>query len=207
MPHDWDSPEYVRQWIADGDKADAQRADQIKLLASLIQCRSQECIHVLDLGAGYGIVTREILTAYPNATVVCLDRSAEMLKHGKERLADNLSQLDFVQANFDTSDWLTPLQENQCFDAVLSSRAIHHVVDERKQRLYEEVFHLLKPGGCFANHDLVRHPDEPVRDSGNPLGTLEDQIRWLSEIGFVNVQCFWRDGGRAVFGGYKPASA
>ena len=203
MPHEWDSPEYVRQWIEDGDKTDPGRAEQITALVGLIRCSAEEPIKVLDLGAGYGIVTREILTAYPNAQVVCVDGSSEMLKHGKTRLADWEDQLCFIVANFESPDWLTTLPVDRQFDAVVSSRAIHHTVDERKQTLYAEIFQLLKPGGCFANHDLVRKPDDPIRDSHDPFGTVEDQVAWLKNIGFVDVECFWQTEGRALFGGYK----
>ena len=203
MPHEWDSPKYVHQWVEDGDKTDPQRAEQITALVGLIRRSPEEPIEVLDLGAGYGIVTREILTAYPNAQVVCLDGSEEMLKHGEARLADWRDQLSFVVSNFDSPNWLATLPDNRQFDAVLSSRAIHHTVDDRKQALYEEIFQLLKPGGCFANHDLVRKPDESVRDSDNPFGTVEDQVAWLGNIGFVDGECFWQTEGRALFGGYK----
>ena len=204
MPHEWDSPEYVRQWIEDGDKTDPERAEQITALVGLIRCSAEEPIEVLDLGAGYGIVTREILTAYPNAQVVCLDGSGEMLKYGKARLKEWQNQLSSIVANFDSPNWLATLPTDREFDAVVSSRAIHHVVDERKQALYAEIFQLLKPGGCFANHDLVRKPDDPIRDSHDPFGTVEDQVVWLRNTGFVDVECFWQTEGRALFGGYKP---
>lgn len=203
MPHEWDSPEYVRQWVEDGDRTDPQRAAQITALVDLIRRSSEESIDVLDLGAGYGIVTREVLTAYPNAQVVCLDGSAEMLKYGKMRLTDWEDQLCFVVSDFGSLSWLKTLPTDQQFDAVVSSRAIHHVVDERKRALYAEIFQLLKPSGCFVNHDLVRRPSEPVRDSHDPFGTVEEQIVWLKDVGFVDVDCFWQTEGRALFGGYK----
>ena len=205
MPHEWDSSEYVRRWIEDGDKADPERAEQITALVGLIRRSTEESIEVLDLGAGYGIVTREVLTAYPNAQVVCLDGSEEMLKHGEARLADWGDQLCFhVWRTLILRIGWQPYQRIDSIDAVVSSRAIHHTVDDRKQVLYAEIFQLLKPGGCFANHDLVRKPGDSVRDSDNPFGTVEDQIVWLENIGFVDVECFWQTEGRALFGGYKP---
>jgi len=33
--------------------------------------------------------------------------------------------------------------------------------------------------------------------------SLLDQLNWLTEIGFSNVDCFWQRAGHAVFGGYK----
>ena len=32
---------------------------------------------------------------------------------------------------------------------------------------------------------------------------LNDQLRWLSEVGFSMVDCYWMRAGHAIFGGYK----
>jgi SAM-dependent methyltransferase len=49
--------------------------------------------------------------------------------------------------------------------------------------------------------NLFDHPD-PV-DIPSPL---PDQLRWLSEIGYVGVDAWWVRAGHAVYGGYKPSS-
>jgi hypothetical protein len=56
--------------------------------------------------------------------------------------------------------------------------------------LYENAYPLVKSDGCFLNFDRHRPP-------------IEDQLQWLRGAGFTNVQCFWRDENRAVFGGFK----
>lgn len=46
--------------------------------------------------------------------------------------------------------------------------------------------------------NIFEHPD-PMDMPSN----LFDQLRWLSDIGFVGVDAFWVHAGHAVYGGYK----
>jgi hypothetical protein len=55
-----------------------------------------------------------------------------------------------------------------------------------------------------------RKPDEIARDftnrpgkAINHLAFMEDQLEWLREIGFRNVDCFWKYYELAIFGGEK----
>jgi len=53
-----------------------------------------------------------------------------------------------------------------------------------------------------AEWNLYRYPD-PV-DKPSPLF---EQLIWLKEAGFSNVDCFWMQAGHAIYGGYKSATA
>jgi tRNA (cmo5U34)-methyltransferase len=48
-----------------------------------------------------------------------------------------------------------------------------------------------------AEWNYYRYPDETDTPSG-----LFEQLRWLEEAGFVDVDCFWLDAGHAIYGGY-----
>src|SRR5436305_8631820 len=67
--HDWESTDYAAFWVADAESRDDQRMEQLRLLANLIPQPHDAPIRVLDLGAGYGIVTGEVLAVFPNARV------------------------------------------------------------------------------------------------------------------------------------------
>jgi hypothetical protein len=64
---------------------------------------------------------------------------------------------------------------------------------ETIQSIYGETLSLLKPGGCFLNFDRMK----PSRD---------EQLKWLRELGYENVQCFWDSPKRALIGGFKKKS-
>lgn len=46
---------------------------------------------------------------------------------------------------------------------------------------------------------------DPELDPIDKPSSLFDQLKWLEEAGFVNIDVFWMKAGHAIFGGYKPA--
>ncbi len=87
---------------------------------------------------------------------------------------------------------------------VVSGLTIHHLSDERKRELFEEIHALLAPGGVFANLDLVsaasprlheRFRREVGRSQDDPsdrLAGLSEQVSWLREAGFGEVDCHFK---------------
>jgi len=171
-------------------------------------------IRVLDLGAGTGLFSQHVLQKYPNATFVLTDVAAKMLQVATERFADQASRFEFVVEDY------RRLQAVTGFDLVISSLSIHHLSDEEKRKLCQRVYAALKAGGAFVNVDQIkgetaylqdlywklwlRHtrangaPEEQIRESIERRTTydrdalLADQLRWLREAGFVNVDCVYR---------------
>jgi tRNA (cmo5U34)-methyltransferase len=169
---------------------------------------------VLDLGTGDGRLISLILASNPSIKEgVALDFSDPMLIRAKSRF-QNDKRIRLVKHDFGL-----PLPEDLgCFDAIVSSLAIHHLAHERKRQLYVEIFSHLNSGGVFCNFEHVSSSTEKLHrrfflaigqmpeteDPSNKLLDIETQLRWLREIGFVDVDCYWKWLEIALLIGFKP---
>lgn len=170
---------------------------------------------VLDLGTGDGRLLALLQRDRPEMRGTGLDFSELMLEAARVRFARD-KRIELVE-----HDLAEPLGPIGFFDAVVSSFAIHHLEHERKRSLYGEVFDLLEPGGVFANFEHVASVsdrlhlaffaaiDEPIEneDPSDRLLDVETQLRWLRELGFEDVDCYWKWLEMALLIGVKPAKA
>src|SRR4030095_15095035 len=98
--HDWDSPSYVAGWATGQDPKEKLREEPFRLLADTIPYDKSQPIKILDLGAGYGALTKFLLDRFPNATAVCQDGSKEMAKLGRERMKHLTARFEYVLCDF-----------------------------------------------------------------------------------------------------------
>ena len=211
MPgEEWTTAAHVDRYL---DRADEfpHRADGESVLLEQVPSGARR---VLDLGTGDGRLLA-ILVERDGTAGVGLDFSELMLAAARERFA-GAEGVEIVEDDLDD-----PLRDLGRFDAVASSMAIHHLEHERKRSLYGEVFDLLEPGGVFANFDHVASPtarlhlaffaaiNEPLEheDPSDRLLDVETQLGWLREVGFDDVDCYWKWLEMALLVGVKPASA
>jgi cyclopropane fatty-acyl-phospholipid synthase-like methyltransferase len=187
--HDWSSREYVSQWAKRQDTKEAERREVFTLMAQAVPCEKSAPIRILDIGAGYGALTQFMLNYFPKATAVCHDGSEEMAKLGAKRMAALRRRVKYALSDLSEPGWSKKL--GGPFEAAVSSIAIHNVRSHDIIRsIYAEIPALVTAGGCFLNFDRM-------------TPSLNQQLRWLMEAGFENVQCFWDGGRRALVGGFK----
>ncbi len=168
--------------------------------AALLDFVPRNVERILDLGTGDGRLLALLRIERPNALGVALDFSPTMLAGARRRFAGE-HKVEVIEHNLDH-----PLPELGSFDAIVSSFAIHHSTDERKQALYSEIFTALRPGGIFCNLEHVAsatpelHQDflralgitAADEDPSNKLAGVGPQLKWMRSIGFANVDCHWK---------------
>jgi cyclopropane fatty-acyl-phospholipid synthase-like methyltransferase len=235
--HVWQRQDLAKLFLDDVRGGIPLAAEQIDVLLRIVRHATAKVDRLLDLGCGDGILGRTVLAEYAGAAGVFVDFSEHMIAAAKKKA--DLCRATFIVQDLATKTWTQSVRNHAPFDLVLSGLAIHHLPDERKRELYQEVFDLLKPGGLFLNlehvashsqwaeqafndlfvdslwsHDQRRggtKTREDVADqwyhrpdkSENILAPLGLQCQWLGEIGFQDVDCFFKLFGLALFGGRK----
>jgi tRNA (cmo5U34)-methyltransferase len=208
-PSEWQTIEHALAYLSRADKL-PHRTEGERALLDLIPVRTRR---VLDLGTGDGRLLALVKLDKPEVEGVALDFSNPMLEHAKKRFTND-NKVTFVKHDF--SDPLP--KELGHFDAVASSLAIHHLTDDRKRQLYTEIFKILNPQGVFCNLEHVSSPSLNVHlkflartgftlqteDPSNKLLDVETQLQWLRQIGYVDVDCYWKWLEIALLVGFKP---
>lgn len=175
---------------------------------------------VLDLGAGTGGFSQEVINAHPDCQVELSDLSVPMLQQARDRFGTDprfsFRELDIVTGEFGTG-----------WDRIISSFVIHHLPHEAKREVFANVSAALKPGGMFVNIDQVQACSQAVQDIHMRLwrkdalaagaleqdiadgearmeamdinADLDDQVLWLQRAGFAKVDVVYRNYFWAVF--------
>jgi tRNA (cmo5U34)-methyltransferase len=170
--------------------------------------------HVLEIGTGTGLLTETFLKSYPNAKMDLVDLAEDMLNIAKARFKEN-KNLNFHKINIMDFE----PKENNRYDAIISSLAIHHLANYEKEELYNRIAKWIKPNGIFVNAEMIAGETEYLNkmyedwgikigeDSG--LGSEEKQkaverldldikvpiskqLKWLENAGFSHVDCIYK---------------
>ena len=102
--YDWRSSDYVSEWIT----RDATRDGEQLLLQQMLSAAPlprDAALEVLDVGAGYGVVSEEVLQAFPAARITLQDYSRPMLDRARQRLADSSERLRYVLCDLTDPSW------------------------------------------------------------------------------------------------------
>ncbi len=208
MANQWATAEHALDYLARADQIPHRTEGEAVLLDHVPKTVQR----ILDLGTGDGRLLSLLKIDRPDVESIAIDFSPTMLAAVRQRFAKDV-KVTILEHNMDN-----PLPPVGQFDGVVSSFAIHHLAHPRKHSLYQEVFDLLQPGGIFCNLEHVSSPTLKLHeqflraigytleeeDPSNQLLDVETQLGWLRNIGFEDVDCYWKWLEMALLIGVKP---
>ena len=185
--------------------------DFYKSSISLLKFYKNNLKNVIDLGAGTGLLTKEIYELFNYANYTLVDVSIDMLDIAKQRFK-GLKNFEFMECNY-----LEDIPLGNC-DLVCSALSIHHLDSTEKAKLYENIYRKLDKNGCFLNLDLFIAESKIVEDLYNKWwydyidkntneteernrmeksreldkeNTIKDSLELLKNSGFKEVECIY----------------
>jgi len=207
---EWQTIDHALAYLVRADKLPHRTEGERALLDQI----PNHARRILDLGTGDGRLLALVELNRPKVEGVALDFSDPMLEQARKRFAQN----EYVIVV--KHDFSYPLPQDKLgrFDAIVSSLAIHHLTHTRKKQLYKEILNLLNSNGVFCNLEHVSSPTKNLHlkfleatgftpeteDPSNKLLDVETQLQWLREIGFSDVDCYWKWLEIALLVGFKP---
>lgn len=186
--------------------------EQLDTISRIIEKYNPSINNFLDLGCGDGFLGDFIYQLYPDAQGVFLDCSNEMISKARQKV--RLDGSEFIVKDFGDANWFNTIKTTNKFDLIISGFSIHHIEDEQKKRLYQDIFDLLKPNGIFLNLEHVSSAtdtlaelfsdlfDDAMMDYQKHIGdekTKEEIIeiyhdanhKKLNKLAPVHEQCDW----------------
>ena len=184
--HDWHSAAYVDRWIDQDVTRDAERRPILRKMIGFAPFEKNAAIRAIDVGAGYGVVTEEVLRAFPKARVTWQDYSRPMRDQAQKRLAKYEKRLAYVVSDLTDPAWNKELSGP--FELVVSGIALHNLRDRKTIfRCYGAIRGLLALSGCFLDYDYFQY-----------AGGLDAHLAGMRDAGFESVECVWQEGAAAI---------
>lgn len=180
-------------WAAESDKAEPE---------------------ILDIGAGTGLLSAFLLEKFPEAHLTLIDIAENMLEMARQRFAGR-KHTEFLVRDYSTGELGGP------YDIACSALSIHHLEPADKRRLFRKIYETLRPGGMFVNadqadgetpyfrqrnlaywNDFMKNGPmnaeqyaeiKKRRDTLDKNEKLSDQLAWMKEAGFADVDVVYRN--------------
>jgi ubiquinone/menaquinone biosynthesis C-methylase UbiE len=158
----------------------------------------------LEIGAGLGGLTAQLLTLYPQFRMVATDTDTERVGMA-EQVLSGFGQRASVQR---ADAVALPFPDGR-FDLVLSAAMLHHVIEWDKA--LAEAVRVLRPGGKLVGYDMLNTAPARLMRVGERDGTTllhPDQLRTaLNHLGLTALQTRSALGGTVMrFAARKPAA-
>jgi tRNA (cmo5U34)-methyltransferase len=212
---------YIREFVPAYDTMQERVVDLIE------EVLGSRCQHVIELGVGTGALAFRLLSKLPIERYTGFESSPHMAAIAESRLAVFRADVKIDERDFRQRKW--PAES----DVIMSTLTFHYLSNDEKLSAFQKAFGSLRNGGMIVLGDRVlsknptinqvyysrmerfwrkttRHwcddkqADHRTQDSpSEEPWYLDDQMAWLQDVGFAQVECAWKDFNYCVFCGVK----
>jgi tRNA (cmo5U34)-methyltransferase len=167
-----------------------RRDEMMAALAAAVPFAPDASLNILELGAGEGLLAAALMARFPHASLTALDGSESMRREATKRLAAFGARAHVAAFDLPTLDWWDRMFG---VDLIVSSLALHHLNDAKKQYFYKAAAERMSPGGALLVADLIdpQHPaaraaaadrwDALARQQADSIGAPALYQRFLDE--------------------------
>ncbi len=206
--------------------------DHARILRDLLRTgRSIE--RFLDVGCGGGFFTEAVRADWPEAEAVMIDFSGPMLREAQAHVASpkqiyerdladpawaaGVGRMDAVVSGFaihhlpdptkrdiyrqthrllNPGGWFVNIEHVASASPLGTELFDRHIVDVRHE-------HLARENPAITREQVEQQYDDHCDEQADILVPVEDQCDWLRELGFADVDCYFKCYGIAIFGGRR----
>jgi len=229
----WKSTEVSRKYLEGVRGSIPLANEQIQILQRILKKACPNAKNFLDLGCGDGILGMAALDIFPHAKGVFMDFSPKMIESAKEKIssAHTIILQDYKEKDWKKSikkeksfdiiisgfsiHHQTDQRKRELYSEIFDLLSpggfflnLEHIASHSSfgEELFEEMF--LDSMMNFYKGEKTRKEIEKDFYSAedreaNILATTEKQCDWLRDIGFTDVDCFFKVFELALFGGRK----
>jgi len=120
-------------------------------------------LRAVDIGMGDGAITR-LLLAEPKLEVSGLDNEPKMIAQAERALHGAVDEGRLKIVLEDAHAFLVKLPAGS-LDIAASGYVLHNLTEDYRDKVYDEIFRVLKPGGLFVNADKFAQEGQAHRDA------------------------------------------
>jgi len=139
-----------------------RRDEMMAALVAAAPFAPDEPIKILELGSGEGLLAAALLARFPGASLTALDGSESMRSETTTRLAEFGARARVAAFELPTLDWWDRMFG---VDLIVSSLALHHLNDPKKQYFYKAAAERMSPRGALLIADLIEPQHPSTRDA------------------------------------------
>jgi len=229
----WQDPSLVQRFLSGVRSAIPFARQQLQIMMQILGS-GREIETLLDVGCGDGLLIDTVLQQYAQAHAVGVDFSPAMLESAKLRLADRatllernfsrpgwergLGRFDAIVSGFaihHQPDDRKKYIYRELYDILEPNGWFVHIehvssVSEVGKKLWEQqmtdalfAYHHNRDNSVTREQVYKQFIDRQDRDA-NILTSLERQLHWMREIGYVHVDCYFKSYELCVFAGMRP---